>query len=226
MLNFIKKWIIDRQISEQRQIVEDVYYMSVALADDISLFQICSLLTTWEIPDNKNSKEFLKKIDGVILSKSFASKKATDFYSALWFKAKYNHPQDLLDFLKKYKNLWLSDSFLRRQVTAIFSRLLSLDKEEVADWLRAQISSGVPNTVTIANQIMAFSEIEVLDKKLNSYLFPEKKQRPYPLQKFMVLCSVLNSEKIRTNTSIKQKILEHIKDVYYLKWLEQQYNIS
>lgn len=126
----------------------------------------------------------------------------------------------------KYKNLWHSDSFLRRQVTAILSRLLVSDRRKVEGILSNQISSGVSNTVTLASQIILFKDIEKLDNKLLYYLFPKMGQKPYPLWKFLVLCSVLNSEKIRIDESIKKKILEYIKDPYYLYWLESQYNIN
>lgn len=73
--------------------------------DDISLFQICHLIAMWEIPISDNAKEFLTRIDSKIVSTSFIRKNPSDFYSAIWFKAKYNHPEDLLRFIKKYQNL-------------------------------------------------------------------------------------------------------------------------
>jgi len=132
----------------------------------------------------------------------------------------------LLKFIEKYKNLWQTDSFLRRQVTAILSRLVVTNSKAVEKLLFNQISSGITNTVTLANQIFLFSKVERLDGKLSLYLFPKNYQRPYPLGKFIVLCSVLNSESIRTNQAIKVKVKEHINDPYFLKWLDSQYNIN
>jgi len=60
--------------------------------DDISLYQICGLITSWEVPLNDDSKEFLKRIDTQLVSAYFKSKNPADFYSVLWFKAKYDHP--------------------------------------------------------------------------------------------------------------------------------------
>lgn len=193
--------------------------------DDLSLYQICFLVTEWEIPVNDSSKEFLKKFESKITSFSFKRKLSSDFYCVLWFKAKYNHHEDLLKFIEKYKNLWQTDSFLRRQVTAVLSRLL-ISNSKAKQLLITQLSSGITNTVTLATQIGQFSTIDKLDKKLTFYLFPEKKQRPYPFSKFIVLCSVLNSEKIRADDVVRRKIKEHIKDPYFLKWLDVQYNIS
>lgn len=198
---------------------------TIDIFDDLSLYQLCSLVTQWEIPINEDSKQFIKKFEDKITSFSFKRKITSDFYCLLWFKAKYNHPEDLLKFIEKYKNLWQTDTFLRRQVTSILSRLLVTNKS-IEKLLFNQISSGIINTVTLANQIFQFLSIEKLDNKLSFYLFPQNVQRPYPLSKFLVLCSVLNSEKIRTNKIIRDKIKEHVFDPYYLKWIDLQYNIN
>lgn len=198
---------------------------TIDIFDDISLYQICFLVTQWEIPVNEESKIFLEQFETRITSFSFKRKLPSDFYCVLWFKAKYDHPEDLFNFIEKYKNLWQTDSFLRRQVTAILSRLVITNSKTVERILFNQISSGITNTVTLANQIYQFSYQEIFDKKLSFYLFPKNPQRPYPLGKFLVLCSVMNSEKIRTNGAIKTKILEHVKDPYYLRWLDTHYNI-
>jgi len=168
---------------------------NINIFDDISLFKICLLITSWEIPENKESTEFLEEINNKLIIESFKRKKPADFYSVLWFKAKYNSSKELLEFIKKYQNLWQANSFLRRQVTAVMSRLLITDKEEILSLLYTQISSGIANTASLANQVQKFSKIDKIDGKLRFYLFPKNKQRPYPLPKFIVLCSVLNSEK-------------------------------
>jgi len=199
---------------------------TIDIFDDLSLYQLCSLVTNWEIPYNDKSKEFLKKFESMITAFSFKRKLSSDFYCVLWFKAKYNHPEDLYIFIDKYKNLWQTDTFLRRQVTAILSRLLITNNTKVEKLLYNQISSGITNTVTLANQILSFSDFEKSNSKINFYLFPENKQKLYPLSKFLVLCSVLNSEKIRTNKEIKDKVKKSISDPYYLRWLDLQYNIN
>ncbi|KAA1244547.1 RNA-directed DNA polymerase [Aquimarina sp. RZ0] len=199
---------------------------TIDIFDDLSLYQLCSLVTNWEIPVNDKSKEFLSKFQSKITAFSFKRKLSSDFYCVLWFKAKYNHPEDLYRFIEKYKNLWQTDTFLRRQVTAILSRLLITNSVKVEKLLYNQISSGITNTVTLANQILTFSNLETTNSRLHFYLFPKNKQKIYPLSKFLVLCSILNSEKIRTDNNIKEKIKKSISDSYYLRWLDLQYNIS
>jgi hypothetical protein len=94
--------------------------------DDISLYQICVLITSWEVLINNDTKDFLSRIDNHLVEASFKNKNPADFYSVLWFKVKYDHPEELLKFIQKYQNLWQSDSFLRRQVTAVMGRLIAL----------------------------------------------------------------------------------------------------
>ncbi|QQG64513.1 hypothetical protein [Desulfobulbus oligotrophicus] len=168
----------------------------------------------------------MQNIDATLVAASFKRKNPADFYSVLWFKAKYDHAEELLKFIKKYQNLWQADSFLRRQVTAVMGRLMITNNKEIESLLYTQISSGIANTVSLANQIQRFSNVDRLDGRLRFYLFPKNIQRPYPLPKFMVLCSVLNSEKIRIDNDARKAILEHVKDPYYRKWLDVEYNVN
>lgn len=198
----------------------------IDIFDDLSLYQICFLVTEWDIPINKKTDIFLAKFDEMITMLWFRGDYRSGFYCVLWFKAKYSHPEALLNFILKYQNLWEKDSFLRRQVTSTLSRLLITNSKAVEELLYGQISSGILNTVILANQLFRFSKIKKLDFSLNVYLFPKNIQKPYPIGKFLVLCSVLNSEDIRTDKLVRSKVKQHIKDPYYLKWLDSQYNIS
>src|SRR5690606_34490778 len=166
----------------------------IDIFDDISLYQISFLVTQWEIEINVETDQFLKDFENKITKLSTQRKNSSDFYCVIWFKAKYSHPEELLGFIRKYQYIWNNDTFLRRQVTSILSRLLFNNNNDVIKLLNSQISSGVPNTVTLANQIYHFRNLTQLESKMNFYLFPQSKQKVYPLSKFLVLCSVLNSE--------------------------------
>lgn len=196
------------------------------LYDDISLFQVCKLVTDWEIPDNEASNKFLKEFEDKLQSISAKRKKTFDFFCLLWFKSKYNHPEELLRFVTKYENIWTLDPFLRRQVTSILSRLLIYDKAKVKKLLEQQIATGIPQTVSVASQIMNFSFVEAMSGRMRMYLFPTNRPPIYPLSKFLVLCSLLNSEKIRLDPTVQAFIKENISDSYYRKWIESQYNIK
>lgn len=195
---------------------------NVSIYDDISLFQICKLLTDWNIPNTTENSNFIRDFQNLI----FRTKTSFDFYCVIWVKAKYDHPEDLLNFIIKYKNLWEKEAFLRRQTTSVLARVLIYSEDKVVKILENQISSGIMDTVSIATQIKLFSKQVALDKKLSYYLFPTLKPKQYPLSKFLILCSILNSEVIRRDLGIRRKIKEYVNDAYYLKWLEISYNIN
>src|SRR5690606_35971445 len=56
---------------------------NIDVFDDISLYQLCFLVTQWEIPKNDASKSFLKKFEDQITSFSFNRKLPSDFYCLL-----------------------------------------------------------------------------------------------------------------------------------------------
>lgn len=193
--------------------------------DDISLFQVCKLVTDWNIPDNESSLEFLKIFEKEIKAISQRRKNPFDFYCLIWFKSKYEHPDSLLRFIKDYENIWKSDPFLRRQVTTSLSRAYMANPSKVTTILKQQISTGIPQIVSLSSQLLSFSSFDNLPSKINMYLFPTHKQKRYPLSKFLVLCSLLNSESVRTNEIIKSKVKEYIVDDYQKKWIVAHYNI-
>ena len=196
----------------------------LSVFDDISLFGISELLTEWEVPVTDHARNFLDEAENAIEKLSWAE--PSGFYALLWFKAKYSYPEELYRYLKKYENRWKTDVFLRRQATAVLSRLSKIDAMEKSPLLIQQISSGNIGVVSVANQIAKFEMLDQIEGKLGLYLFPTKKQSIYPLGKFLVLCSVLNSKKIRTEKSISVKIKGHISDPHYRHWLKIQYGMK
>lgn len=195
-------------------------FSELSVYDDISLFYLCRVLTNWNIPINSESESFLKSAIGSIAKLN----EPLQFYCLIWIKSKYSHPEELLNFIIKFKNNWSKNAFLRRQVTAILSRLYLYDKARVEKLLNDQINSGIIDAISVANQILSFVDLKNLDKKLSSYLFPSK-LKYYSLERFLVLSSVLNSDQIRNNKDIKDRIKNTIRDAYYKRWLDVTYNI-
>ena len=194
--------------------------------DDISVYQICELVTKWEIPNTKISKTFLKKFGDKLSEISFERKNPSDFYSLLWFKAKYSEADDLLYFINRYQNIWKTELFLKRQVGAILTRLYITNTPAVENILKTFIASGENAIASIANQIMDFTELKSLNPKIRLYLFPEKMRGPYPLPKFFVLCSILNSPKLREDKIIQGLIKKYIRDPRFKYILKLEYGIK
>jgi len=196
------------------------------LHDDISLFSICKLITDWNIPLNPEGDKFIKTSALKIKSFSKNRKQIFDFYCLLWVKTKYDHPEDLFKFISEYKYIWNLHPFLRRQVTSIMGRLFLYKEDKVRKFLENQISTAERQVVSSANNLINLKNLKSIESKVKMYLFPKNKYKTYPLQKFLVLCSFLNSEPYRVNSDINKKIKFHIDDPYYRKWLEFQYNIK
>ncbi len=199
--------------------------LKIDIFDDISLYQICYLLTQWQIPAKKYNELFLFEIEKHITNITFKNKAPSNFYSLMWFRAKYSKPDTLLNFLIKYENFWQADHFLKRQATALFSRLYLVDPQKVNTMLSAIASSGDNSSTFLANQILRFSNITTLEPKIHLYLFPTHKQKIYPLSKYLVLCSILNSKVIREDINIQRKVIEYVQDPYYVKYLKELYKI-
>ena len=195
------------------------------LHDDISLFNVCKLVTDWEVPLTNEAETFVITFINKVKSFSIQRKKPFDFYCLVWVKTKYEHPDELIKFIDDYDYIWKTHPFLRRQVTSIMGRVLNYRKERITKFLQSQIATSEPQVVSVANSILSFSELTVIEQKVKMYLFPQTKYKIYPYQKFLVLCSFLNSETFRKDEDFKKKTLENISDPYYLKWLDYQYNI-
>ena len=106
------------------------------------------------------------------------------------------------------------------------ARLLPFKEGEVKSFLNKQISTAEPNIVSVANSILNFSKVENIESKVKMYLFPNNQYKTYPLNKFLVLCSFLNSLTYRNDDDMKNKIITRISDPFYRKWIEHQYNIK
>ncbi|RRB06432.1 RNA-directed DNA polymerase [Larkinella rosea] len=199
---------------------------SLPIFDDISLSQLSHLVVDWKIPITRLSSIFLDNFERNLTQLTFNRNTDFDYYCLFWFKAKYNDPKKLIEFVTKFQNRWQNSPFLRRQVTAILTRTYTSEKPKTEQLLQVQIDSGISNTVPLANTIIKFSGISKLDNSLKMYLLGDKNFNPtYSISRFLVLCSVLNSTDIATNSSIINRIKSLISDPYYKKWLYVQYEI-
>lgn len=191
--------------------------------DDISLFTLIQVLTDWRIPKSKYGEGFLAKFEA---ARPFAFSNRFDFYCAMWFKAKYAQPSDLLQFILKFENVWLKDMLLRRQVTTVLARLYPFNPQKIQELLQTQQVSGFFEVVSVANMLLKFSTLTSLPPRTRLYLFPDKKPKNYPLAKFLVLCSVLNSPSIRSEKEIHRKVKLFVTDPFLLFWIKATYSIK
>lgn len=194
--------------------------------DDLSLFQIASLITQWVVPSNKRGTDFINAARKSLTSHSINKKDAQSFFALLWFKSKYESESNLYSFLIKYRNIWQNNSFLRRQATAAMSRFGSNQAKRRLELINHQAMSGAPTTVSAANQITQFAALASVPFSLNAYLFPTAKPTVYPHSKFMVLCSVLASEVVRSDPVVQSKVASYVSDPWHRNILKTEFKLS
>lgn len=193
--------------------------------DDLSLFQLSSLITHWEVPQNKRGSDFIQRAKKSLVAHSARKKDAQAFFALLWFMSKYEDANSLYSFLVKYRNIWQNNSFLRRQATASMARFSNSLKKSQIELINHQAMSGVPTTVSVANQLTQFADLAVIPFGLNAYLFPTSKPSTYPHAKFIVLCSVLASPTVRNDPAIHEKISGYVTDPRYLDILAREFKL-
>ncbi|MCS4162946.1 RNA-directed DNA polymerase [Sphingobacterium sp. BIGb0116] len=199
----------------------------IEVFDDISLHHITKLICQWEIKNVADDTSFINGILERIEAIFKSNKIIMNYLSVLMFKTKYSHAEDLFNFIVYWKAIWEDHTYGRRQVMACLARLINTQyNDKVIKIIHSNISSGILSVITICTQIIEFSQIRNIERKMLLYLFPTNKPKAYPFYKFLVLCSVLNSEPVRKNKQLNSSIKEHITDPFYLKWIEDHYNIK
>lgn len=189
--------------------------------DDVTLFAICQLLTDWTIPVNKISTRHLQKIETELLK--FTT--PFEFYCYLWFAAKYSHPKNILSTILTNRKIWNNDPFLSRQITSIIPRLFPVLKNESIELLSDQIKKGISDVTSVAVNISFLLKIKKYPPGLEMYLFPTKPQIRYPLEKYLILITIMNSTPFGKDKSFIKKVKKHIKDPYYQHWLSMYFSI-
>ena len=201
----------------------------VQVFDDLALFQLIQVVTNWQIPTKgRAAKRFLEELDKELNERFRKRENPYDFYCYLWFKVKYDSPKKLFDFIEKYNYIWKKHSFLRRQTISAMARIYKSYPSKVNSWISSEISGIDVNSTSVAQQIKFFRKSENPENKLWFYLFPPSyagKERTYSIPRFLVLCSVLNSPKLRSKSAVVSGIANCINDPYYRKWIKLQYRI-
>jgi len=192
-------------------------FREVKVYDDVTLFHVSRLITDWKIPRNKEGKEFILSVTNCISKPT----SAFELYCYLWFAAKYERPNKILSVIDSKKAIWEQEPFLTRQIVAILPRIIPFKPDRVNTILQEQISIGLEDAASVAQNIIKLGKIKNLDKKLRFYLFPKQKQKVYPLSKFLILYSILNSESICNNDQIREYIDEYITDPWMKYWIKE-----
>lgn len=184
-----------------------------------------SLATDWDIGHSDDGKNFIEQTL-LYLKKLPIKDREFNFYSYLWFSAKYEQPQQLYNHIDKYKNFWIKSPFLTRQVASILPRLLpTLNKEYelLSDFILQRDYSDSSSVIYNFEDIKNAESIQYLKE----YLFPANKHKKgYPLSKFLILYNFCFNKIATKRFNMLQEIEKHIHDSWFLFWLRNTDNFS
>jgi hypothetical protein len=196
--------------------------VGVGRHDDVTLYQLCKLITELNIPRTSMGLKFIRNVRQELVK----GKSEFDLYCYLTFLAKYGQPNVLMNLIEQSKNLWRNEQFLARQVVSLLPRALGLNRVIVKKLLDEQMTSGPRDAASVATSISALlnsDRISSYDKYLLQYLFPPKQQKPYPLSKYLILTTLLSS--ISLLPAERKRIIDktklNITDPWYLLWLNR-----
>lgn len=186
--------------------------------DDVSLYQLCRLITDLEIPRTKVGLEFINSLAKILKR----GKSDLEFYSYLWFLAKYGEPHVLMTFIVRSKKRWINEHFLARQVVSVLPRLLSFNERDVTHLLNEQMTAGPRDAASVATSIHELLDTKKLSRH-RQYLFPPKPQKPYPLPKYLILTTILSSKSLKPaqKRQAVDKVKVYVTDPWYLHWLRK-----
>jgi len=191
--------------------------MEARIYDDATLFYVVKLLTDWQIGVSDEDVSYVKMISSVIGS---LNDNPMTYYCLIWFAAKYFNPDEVIDLITRNEFIWKHDRFLRRQVTSITPRYIYYSYDFAIDFLKKEVSDGMEDSASVASSINLIRELDEIPFKLNSYLFPVRNQKIYPLPKYLILLAFLGSNAFKSKRSFfHNKMNKILSDPWYVNWI-------
>ena len=184
---------------------------------DVTIFSVARILTAWEI--SHRSKSIREVIDAAKNRlKHFQS--PASFVAALWILSKYSSESDLFSIIWSNRTFWESSDFASRQVACV-TPILNQNKQHSQKIEKLFIETGRLQAIRVVESINLLRNSATISKDLSMYL-TQKNRGIYPLSKFLILISVLQSPNIplEIQRNLKEKIMSDIiTDQVYLKTL-------
>jgi hypothetical protein len=140
----------------------------------------------------------------------------------LFFLAKYGEPHEVLTVSGQLKSYGAVEPFFSRQRVAVLPRALGINDKNVLNQLRREVSMGLGDAASLANNLLGFigKPFPAPRNREYWYLFPHKPQAPYPLAKFLLLCILAYNEKCAAKTIKRPMIRVHVSDPWFVNWLK------
>ena len=184
--------------------------------DDVSRFAYASAVVRWSVPRSSVGQGFITEIATRLKNRS------TPFEWLCWahFLAKYGAPDVILRSVFDDRKL-TKEPFMARQRAAIMTRCLAIDPKTVMKEWRQETTGGFADSASVAGNLLRASRepFPLRKSRMYPYLFPEKKQLPYPLAKFLLLCAVGFSDRSQGGEKKRAELSSHVSCPWYVHWL-------
>lgn len=189
-----------------------------AIFDDVTLFKYVGALVDWQIPRSKRGAEFINKVRLILPP----DETAFGWLCRIHLLAKYGEPHEVLTEFARAKKVGAKDAFFARQGMAVLARGVGINIVRVREIWSTELSTGASDSASVANNLLQIFDAGFPSRnhRLYFYLFPEKRQRPYPLAKFLILCVLAASESGRDLRIRRPEVLGHLTDPWYRRWIQ------
>jgi len=186
--------------------------------DDVTRFSFVEAIVSWKIPFSRKGNLFVASVREE-LQKTTTS---FDWLCLLVFLSKYGEPHELLTVANQWRAIGAKEPFFARQRMTAIVRGLGINSTAVLSQWEKETSTGSSDSASVANNLLGFTKASFPRKRerLHFYLFPETRQEPYPLPKFLVLCALAFSEAHAGKIVVRPEISSYVTDPWYRHWLE------
>lgn len=187
--------------------------------DDVTRFNFVQAVIEWRVPYNRQGVSFLNKIELRLKSPTTAF----DWLCYLVFLAKYGESHKILNAVQIGRKFGTKEPFFARQRIAVLSRGLAINARAVLRAWRTERLTGYSDSASVANNLLDFARASFPRRahRLYAYLFPKKPQNPYPLPKFLLLCTLAYSDATAGRKATRPELNSHVDDPWYRHWLKQ-----
>ena len=130
---------------------------------------------------------------------------------------------EILNAVLKMLEYEAKEAFFGRQAMAALTRALGINRRTVERFWTEEIARGPGDSGSVAVNLKTFSEkpFPARSNRAHKYLFPDSVQFPYPLPKFLILCSIAASDANRGIAKRREEVDTHLRCPWYRHWINQ-----
>jgi hypothetical protein len=189
------------------------------LYDDVARFAFVRSIISWQVPLSAAGKRFVAAIQASLdnVHTSF------DWFCYLVFLTKYGQSHEVLNAANQWRKFGAKEPYFSRQRMAALARGLEINAEVVFSQWSRETSTGSSDSASVSNNLLGLAthSFPAKRQKLYFYLFPDQRQVPYPLPKFLILCILAHAERRAGKKVERPMVTSYISDPWYRHWLSR-----